>query len=78
MLHVLAEDLKDTSPKSNACAREAAPTRLNSINRFHVDARFSDMVIHGNTIYLAGQVPSEGVEGMVGQTADLLSTFHRC
>lgn len=78
MLHVLAEGLTGTSSKSNECAREAAPTRLNSINRFHVDARFSDMVIHGNSIYLAGQVPSEGVEGMVGQTADLLSTFHRC
>lgn len=50
---------------------------MNSIKRFHVEPRFSDMAIHGNTIYLAGQVPSEAVEGIGAQTADVLSTIDR-
>lgn len=50
---------------------------MNSIKRFHVEPRYSDMAIHGNTIYLAGQVPAEGVEGIGAQTADVLSTIDR-
>ena len=43
-----------------------------SIERFHTNDRMSQMVIHGDTVYLAGQValgaPGESV---AGQTAGL-------
>lgn len=43
-----------------------------SIRRIDVGPRMSQIVIHGNTVYLAGQV-GEG-DGVGAQTRDILST----
>ena len=44
-----------------------------SIRRIDVGPRMSQIVIHGNTVYLAGQV-GEG-EGVAAQTRDILATI---
>lgn len=36
------------------------------------DGRLSNAVVHGRTVYLAGQVPEEGIEGAEAQTASVL------
>lgn len=50
---------------------------MSTIERFHVEQRFSDMAVFGNTIYLAGQVPSDGIHDIKAQTADVLATIDR-
>ena len=44
-----------------------------TIQRFETGPRMSQIVIHGNTVYLAGQV-GEG-EGVAAQTRDILKTI---
>lgn len=50
---------------------------MSTIERFHVEQRFSDMAVFGNTIYLAGQVPSDGIHDIKEQTANVLATIDR-
>jgi enamine deaminase RidA (YjgF/YER057c/UK114 family) len=47
------------------------------IKRLHVEARFSDAAIHGGTVYLAGQVPDDATQDIVGQTRQVLATIDR-
>ena len=42
-----------------------------SIQRFDTNSRMSQAVVHGNTVYLAGQV-SDGAKDVAGQTAEVL------
>ena len=45
-----------------------------SIKRIGVAARYSDAVIHGNTVYLAGHVPEESKgQNISAQTQDVLN-----
>lgn len=45
-----------------------------SIERIGVAARYSDAVIHGNTVYLSGHVPEESKGQDIGaQTRDVLA-----
>ena len=45
-----------------------------SIKRFDVDSRMSQAVVHGNTVYLAGQVARNAAGGSVTeQTKDILA-----
>lgn len=46
-----------------------------SIQRFHVGKRLSEMTIHGNTIYLAGQVASDPTADITGQTKQILAAI---
>ena len=48
-----------------------------SIQRFHVGPRLSDMVIHGGTIYLAGQVADDTSADIGGQTKQVLSAIDK-
>jgi enamine deaminase RidA (YjgF/YER057c/UK114 family) len=48
-----------------------------SIQRFHVGPRLSDMVIHGQTIYLAGQVADETSADIGGQTTQVLAAIDK-
>jgi enamine deaminase RidA (YjgF/YER057c/UK114 family) len=48
-----------------------------SIQRFHVGPRLSDMVIHGETIYLAGQVADDTSADISGQTKQVLSAIDK-
>ena len=43
------------------------------IERFHVGPRLSEMAIHHDTIYLAGQVPDDTTQDLRGQTAQVLA-----
>jgi enamine deaminase RidA (YjgF/YER057c/UK114 family) len=43
-----------------------------SIERRHVGPRMSQVVIHGDTIYLAGQVAADPSADVVGQTQQIL------
>ncbi len=45
-----------------------------SINRIDVGPRMSQIVIHGNTVYLAGQVGKAGTS-VTQQTQDILATI---
>lgn len=46
---------------------------MNTIQRFDVGPRLSDMAVHNGTIYLAGQVPSDPTLDMAGQARDVLA-----
>ncbi len=48
-----------------------------SIQRFHIGPRLSDMVIHGDTIYLAGQVADDTGADIGGQTSQVLSAIDK-
>jgi enamine deaminase RidA (YjgF/YER057c/UK114 family) len=48
-----------------------------SLTRFHVGPRLSEMAIHGNTIYLAGQVADDPSLDMAGQTRQVLAAIDR-
>jgi enamine deaminase RidA (YjgF/YER057c/UK114 family) len=43
-----------------------------NIERFDVGARMSDMAVHHGVVYLAGQVPDDASQDIVGQTAQVL------
>ena len=45
-----------------------------SIERIETSARYSEAVVHGGTVYLAGQVPEHtGGQDISSQTADVLA-----
>ena len=48
-----------------------------NIQRLHVAARFSDAAVHAGTVYLAGQVPDDATQDIVGQTRQVLATIDR-
>ena len=43
------------------------------ITRYGAGARMSQAVVHGDTVYLAGQVADDTSEGVAGQTAQILA-----
>ena len=43
-----------------------------TIQRFNVGKRLSEAVIHGNTVYLAGEVPDDTSKDIIGQTEEVL------
>jgi enamine deaminase RidA (YjgF/YER057c/UK114 family) len=45
---------------------------MSDVKRFHVSARYSEMVVHQNTVYLAGQVPTSSFPSIQEQTQDVL------
>jgi len=44
-----------------------------SIQRFNVGKRLSEAVVHGNTVYLAGEVPDDAAKDVTGQTEEVLA-----
>ena len=48
-----------------------------SIKRHHVGKRLSDMVVHGNTVYLAGEVPDDTTKDITGQTEEVLAKIDK-
>lgn len=46
-----------------------------TIHRFDVGARLSEMAVHGNTVYLAGQVAGDGSLDIGGQTQQVLASI---
>ena len=46
------------------------------IQRFEQDRRMSDVVVHGNTVYLGGQICTQR-EGIHAQTEDTLAIIER-
>ena len=47
------------------------------LRRLNVEARFSDAAIHAGVVYLAGQVPGDTSQDIVGQTRQVLATIDR-
>jgi enamine deaminase RidA (YjgF/YER057c/UK114 family) len=45
------------------------------IERLHTGARMSQAVIHGDTVYLAGQVAGDPTQDVPGQTRDVLAAI---
>lgn len=43
------------------------------IQRFHIGARLSEMVIHNKTIYLCGQIANDPSKNVEGQTEEVLA-----
>lgn len=48
-----------------------------TIQRFHVGKRLSEMAVHGDTIYLAGQVAEDSSLDITGQTKQVLAAIDR-
>ncbi len=46
-----------------------------TIKRFHIGPRLSEMAVHGNTIYLAGQVAGDPTKDITGQTREVLAAI---
>jgi enamine deaminase RidA (YjgF/YER057c/UK114 family) len=48
-----------------------------TIQRMKVGKRLSEIVVHGNTVYLAGEVPDDGTLDITGQTEQVLSKIEK-
>jgi enamine deaminase RidA (YjgF/YER057c/UK114 family) len=48
-----------------------------SIQRFHTGPRMSQAVVHGDTVYLAGQVADTPVPSVIDQTRQVLAKIDR-
>jgi enamine deaminase RidA (YjgF/YER057c/UK114 family) len=48
-----------------------------SVQRFHVGKRLSEMVVHGDTIYLAGQVASDPKAHVAEQVRQVLAQIDK-
>jgi enamine deaminase RidA (YjgF/YER057c/UK114 family) len=65
-------------------AREARPAHhpqkereVEMIRRIEAGLRMSQAVVHGNTVYLAGQVAEDPTAGVAGQTRQILAAVDR-
>ena len=45
------------------------------VQRFDVGARLSEMAVHNGVAYLAGQVPEDASQGILGQTVQVLAAI---
>lgn len=50
---------------------------MSTIQRYHVGPRLSEIVVHNNTVYLAGQVAEVLEKDAKGQTEDVLAAIDR-
>jgi enamine deaminase RidA (YjgF/YER057c/UK114 family) len=48
-----------------------------NVQRFHVGKRLSEMAVHGDTIYLAGQVAEDASLDITGQTKQVLAAIDK-
>lgn len=48
-----------------------------ALQRFHVEARYSDTAVHNGTVYLAGQVAEDTTQDLAGQTKEVLGHIDR-
>jgi enamine deaminase RidA (YjgF/YER057c/UK114 family) len=48
-----------------------------TIQRMKVGKRLSEIVVHGNTVYLAGEVPDDGTLDITGQTEQVLAKIEK-
>lgn len=48
-----------------------------NLKRFHVGDRLSEMAVFQNVVYLAGQVPDDTTQDIVGQTRQVLARVDR-
>jgi len=48
-----------------------------SITRSHTNSRMSQLVVHGNTVYLAGQVASDSSANVATQTQQVLDKIDK-
>ncbi len=48
-----------------------------TIKRLNVGKRLSEVVIHGDTIYLAGEVPDDTGKDITGQTEEVLAKIDK-
>lgn len=46
-----------------------------SIQRFDVGARMSEMAVHGDRVFLAGQIAEDGSQDITGQTRQVLAAI---
>ena len=48
-----------------------------TIFRHNVGKRLSEIVVHGNTVYLAGEVPDDTSKDIAGQTEEVLAKIEK-
>jgi len=48
-----------------------------SIQRHNVGKRLSEIVVHGSTVYLAGEVPDDTSKDITGQTEEVLAKIDK-
>jgi enamine deaminase RidA (YjgF/YER057c/UK114 family) len=49
----------------------------NTIERFDVGARMSEMAVHGDRVFLAGQIAEDGTQDIGGQTRQVLAAIDK-
>ena len=47
------------------------------IQRHNIGKRLSEAVVHGNTVYLAGEVPDDTSKDIAGQTEEVLAKIEK-
>ena len=50
---------------------------MSSIQRYHVGPRLCEIVVHNNTVYLAGQIAEDLNKDALGQTVEVLDCIDR-
>lgn len=50
---------------------------MSTIQRYHVGPRLSEIVVHNNTVYLAGQIAESLDKDTRGQTEEVLASIDR-
>ena len=50
---------------------------MSDIQRHNVGKRLSEIVVHGDTVYLAGEVPDDTAKDIGGQTAEVLAKIDK-
>ena len=50
---------------------------MSNIQRHNVGKRLSEIVIHGSTVYLAGEVPDDTTKDITGQTQEVLAKIDK-
>ena len=48
-----------------------------TIQRHNIGKRFSEIVVHNGTVYLAGEVPDDTAKDITGQTREVLAKIDR-
>ena len=48
-----------------------------TIERHNIGKRLSEIVVHGNTVYLAGEVPDDTSKDITGQTEEVLAKIEK-
>src|SRR6201988_3424532 len=68
---------RQNEPRKTRKTRNESKGAPMTIKRLNVGKSFSEIVVHGNTVYLAGEVPDDGTKDITGQTEEWLAKIDK-